>query len=275
MAAINDTCMTHSPSDQSTIDKINRRTMREAVGTYARYETLGVTEVTALQSVAARARDGRILDIGVGGGRTVTALLELSRDYTGVDYVIEMVEACRTRFPGVRFEHADARAMPQFADASFDLIVFAWAGICMVDHAGHIAILKEVRRLLKPGGAFIFSSYNQNSPDYTRLFLFPEFAWSLSPPRLAKNVLTFLRSLSMRIINRVRFLPKEIRTKDFGIINDVSHDYSTMLYYISPLNQIHQLRVAGFTDEINAYNGRGGRADPNCRDGSITYVAIG
>ena len=267
--------MTPSSPAQSNIDKINRRTMREAVSVYARYDTLGVTEATALQSVAARVQNGRILDIGVGGGRTVNALLELSRDYTGVDYVVEMVEACRKRFPGVCFEHADARAMPQFADASFDLIVFAWAGICMVDHAGRIAILNEIRRLLKPGGAFIFSSYNQNSPDYTRLFALPEFAWSRSPLRLGKGLVTFMHSLSMRMINRVRFLPKEVRTKDFGIINDVSHDYSTMLYYISPLNQIEQLREAGFAGEINAYNERGGRADQNCRDGSITYVAIG
>ena len=263
------------PPEQSVVDRINRRTMRDAVGVYARFDTLGLTEVAALHSVTERVRGGRILDIGVGGGRTVTALLELSRDYIGVDYIVEMVEACRMRFPGIRFEHADARAMPEFADASFDLIVFAWAGICMVDHAGRLAILAEVRRLLKPGGAFLFSSYNQNSPDYTRLFAFPEFAWSWSPLRLGKNGVTFLRSLATRVINRVRLLSKEIRTKDFGIINDVSHDYSTMLYYISPLNQIHQLRVAGFTAEIGAYNGRGGRADPNCRDGSITYVAIG
>lgn len=262
-------------TNPSAIDQINRRTMREAVGVYARFDSLGITEVVALQSVAERVRNGSILDIGVGGGRTANALLELSRDYIGVDYVKEMVEACRARFPGVRFEHADARAMPQFADASFDLIVFAWAGICMVDHEGRIAILKEVRRLLKPGGAFIFSSYNQNSADYTRLFAFPEFTWSWHPLRLSKNLINYLNSFSARIINRLRFLSKETRTKDFGIINDVSHDYSTLLYYISPLNQIHQLRESGFADEINSYNERGGIADPNCRDGSITYVAIG
>lgn len=249
--------------------------MRDAVGVYARFDSLGLTEITALQSVASQVRGGSILDIGVGGGRTVNALREISNDYIGVDYVVEMVEACRARFPGVRFEHADARAMPQFNDAAFDLIVFAWAGICMVDHDGHIAILNEIRRLLKPGGAFVFSSYNQNSADYTRLFAFPEFTWTGSPVQLAKNLVTFTRSVVQRIVNRARFLPKEIRTKDYGIINDVSHDYSTMLYYISPLNQIHQLRNAGFSGEINAYNARGGIADLNCRDSSITYVAIG
>lgn len=269
------TTMTSTSSGQSTIDQLNRRTMRDAVGVYARFDSLGPAEVAALQSVADRVRNGRILDIGVGGGRTVGALLELSRDYIGVDYVNEMVEACRTRFPNVRFEHADARAMPQFTDASFDLIVFAWAGICMVDHEGRIAILNEVRRLLKPGGAFVFSSYNQNSADYTRFFSLPEFAWSRSPLRLAKNALTFTHALARRIINRMRFLPKEIRTNEFGIINDVSHDYSTLLYYISPRNQMQQLREAGFVNEVSTYDGSGGHADQNCRDGSITYVAIG
>ena len=44
-----------------------------------------------------------------------------------------MVAACRKKYPNVRFETMDARSMPQFPDASFELIVFAWAGICIVD----------------------------------------------------------------------------------------------------------------------------------------------
>lgn len=264
-----------TPSDRSIIDQINRRTMREAVNVYTRFDKLGQAEVAALLSVSANARDGKILDIGVGGGRTVAALLELSRDYIGIDYMMEMVEACRVRFPDVRFKHADARAMPQFADASFDLIVFAWAGICMVDHEGRLAILKEIRRLLKPGGAFIFSSYNQNSPDYTRLLALPPFTWLWSPLALTKQIVGFSRTLAHRIVNRIRFKHKEIRTSEYGIINDQSHDYSTMLYYITQANQIEQLRSSGFTSEITAYDGQGSPATQSCRDGSITYVVIG
>lgn len=248
--------------------------MREAVDVYARFDELGVAEQVALESVADRVRDGSILDIGVGGGRTVAALLELSTDYLGIDYVEEMVTACQARFPGVRFEHADARAMPQYADASFDLIVFAWAGICMVNHAGRLAILSEIRRLLKPGGAFVFSSYNQNGSDYTRLFEFPKFNWTTAPIQIVKEFAAFIRSFSIRVFNRIRYLPKEIRTSEFGIINDISHDYSTMLYYITLSNQIQQLRDAGFMDAINAYDATGNPVINDTADNSITYVAF-
>jgi len=258
----------------SAVDLINRRSMRNAVEVYARFDTLGPAEVAALNSVAERVAGGSVLDIGVGGGRTVSALRELSTDYIGIDYVTEMVEACRVRFPGVRFEHADARAMPQFADASFDLVVFAWAGICMIDHPGRLAILGEIHRLLKPGGAFIFSSYNQNSSAYTSWFKFPEFQWSSAPGALIRSGTEFVRSLLARVINRVRFLPKEVRTPNFGIINDLSHDYGTMLYYISLENQLKQLRAAGFNAEINVYDSLGNTAKSDCTDDSLMYVAI-
>lgn len=263
------------PQPTSAIDHINRQTMRDAVGVYARLDELGPAERVALHSVSDRVRGGRILDIGVGGGRTVKALQALSNDYIGVDYVPEMVAACQAKFPGVRFEHADARAMPQFEDASFDLIVFAWAGICMVDHSGRLAILKEVRRLLRPEGAFVFSSYNQNSPAYHQLFEFPPFMWSASPIKLARQILGFCRSLCTGLVNRARFKHQEIRTPAYGIINDKCHDYRTMLYYITLDNQRAQLREAGFDKNVQAYDNRGQAIVTDTTDDSITYVVAG
>jgi len=259
-------------TDSQIIDDINRHTMRASVNIYTGFETLGPPEQRALASVSDRTRGGRILDIGVGGGRTVKALLELSADYIGIDYVDEMVQACRTKFPGVKFEHADARAMPQFADASFDLIVFAWAGICMVDHAGRIAILKEIRRLLKPSGFFIFSSYNRNSPEYSASFVFPPLELTANPVKLAARLLAFGGNLYRSARNRLQFRAHEIRTDEYAIINDKCHDYRTMLYYITLANQRTQLREAGFIDEVHAYDNRGQEVATDTTDDSITYV---
>ena len=112
------------------IDALNQRTMSSVVSEYSAIagESLGMAERSALSSILPKVKNKRILDIGVGAGRTVAALREISADYVGVDYVQEMVDHCRSRFPGVRFEKADARSLPQFADASFDLIVFDWDG---------------------------------------------------------------------------------------------------------------------------------------------------
>ena len=59
-----------------SIDRINMRTMTNAsvVAQYARPSELSAAEQATLARVAPMARDRPILDIGVGGGRTVEAL---------------------------------------------------------------------------------------------------------------------------------------------------------------------------------------------------------
>lgn len=225
----------------SPMDRVNRQTMKLSADVYAGYDELGLQERLALESVADLVKNKRILDIGVGGGRTTRALLDLSQDYIGVDYVEEMVDRCRSRFPGVRFEHADARAMPQFADHSFDFIVFAWAGICMVDHNGRLAILAEVRRLLAPGGVFLFSTYNRNSVEHDQLFVFPPFSLTLQPLKLLSRAVRFGLDTLRCVRNRLRFKSLEVATPEYSIINDKCHNYQTMLYYITLAEQLKQL----------------------------------
>ena len=140
-------------STGAAIDAINRSTMSTVVADYGWRDDLHQSERAALDTILERVKGRRILDLGVGAGRTVKGLREVSADYVGVDYVQEMVDYCRARFPDVRFEQGDARSMPQFADGSFDLVVFSCNGICMVDHAGRLRILSEVRRLLAPGAS--------------------------------------------------------------------------------------------------------------------------
>jgi SAM-dependent methyltransferase len=230
----------------SPMDQLNRQTMKLSADVYAGYDEIGLQERLALESVAELVKNKRILDIGVGGGRTTPALLKLSTDYIGVDYVQEMVDRCRDRFPGVRFEHADARAMPQFSDHSFDFIVFAWSGICMVDHAGRLAILAEVRRLLAPGGVFLFSTYNRNSVEHDQLFVFPGFLFTLNPIKLALRSARFLVDTARCARNRLRFKKMESATAEYSIINDKCHNYQTMLYYITLDEQLKQLERSGF-----------------------------
>ncbi len=255
------------------IDAINKKTMRISVSAYSAFEDLGLPEQRALARVLPYVLGGRILDIGIGGGRTVNALRAISRDYIGVDYVAEMVDVCRSKFPDARFEYADARSMPQFPDASCDLIMFSWAGICMVDHAGRIAILKEVRRLLKKGGFFIFSSYNINSADATARFYFPEISWTFNPIKMTWSLVNWSRSSVNSLINRLKLHRFEVRTDEYALINDRCHDYSTMLYYIGLENQIKQLRSANFGGDIAAFDGDGNEIVTDTTHGAITYAA--
>jgi SAM-dependent methyltransferase len=245
--------------------------MQRTVDEYA-YNGLTPPELAALASVAHSCRGKRILDLGVGAGRTVPALRALSEHYVGVDYVPEMVARCRDRFPNVRFEVADARSLTAFADRSFDLIVFACNGISMVAHEGRLAILKEVRRLLTPTGHFIFSTYNRNNKGHERFFTLPDFSMSFHPLHLGVRAVRFGAHTAYGFYNRVRFARHEIRTDEYSIINDRCHHYRTMLYYIHPLHQLEQLRSVGFGKMPTLFDQHGERAPETSTDDSLTYV---
>jgi ubiquinone/menaquinone biosynthesis C-methylase UbiE len=102
-----------------------------------------------------------ILDLGVGGGRTTRHLSSKARRYVGVDYSQAMIESCRKKFPQTDLRWGDATDLREFEDASFDVAVFSFNGIDSIrtDEARG-RCLSEVRRILRPGGGFIFSSHN-------------------------------------------------------------------------------------------------------------------
>jgi SAM-dependent methyltransferase len=259
----------------SRVDGINQRTMRDSVLEYAAivHEGLNAQEKACLASLASPVRGGRILDLGMGAGRTTGPLRELSKDYVGVDYTPEMVEHCRRQFPGVRFEQMDARAMGAFADGSFDLAIFSCNGISMVDHPGRLAILSEVRRVLSPDGAFIFSTCNRQSPQYRAKFQLPDFRPSRNPVKLGVRAARFLAQSAYRAMNRLSHLKHEVRGTEYAVINDVFHHYGTMIYFIDPEQQIAQLRTAQFLGDIRMFDLSGKPGDRTCTDGTIAFVA--
>lgn len=258
-----------------SIDRINMRTMTNAsvVAQYARPSELSPAERATLDRVAPLSRGKRILDIGVGGGRTVEALRDISTDYLGIDYSQDMVDACRQRFPGVQFELADARAMPAVADNSVFLAVFSCNGIGMVSHADRLQILREVRRVLQPGGIFVFSTHNRNSPEYRRGFQLPPFQWTLHPLRALVRLSRFATQTALRLRNRRRFRPHEVHADDYSVINDVCHHYGTMLYYVTLEKQRWQLEDAGFEPDAEAYDLDGKPVHDDTVHDSIALIA--
>lgn len=258
-----------------SIDSINRRTMTDpsVVAHYARPWELSRAEQATFGRVAAQASGKPILDIGVGGGRTVDALRRISPDYLGIDYSPEMIGACRRRFPAVRFAHADARAMPQLADGSIFLAVFSCNGIGMVSHQDRLRILAEVHRVLQPGGLFVFSTHNHASPACRRGFRFPSLQWSANPLRLLVRAARFAGDTVRRVRNRRRFRAYEVHARDYALINDVCHDYATMLYYVTLDRQRRQLVDAGFEAGAEAFDLDGARIDDDTGHDSITLIA--
>ena len=109
-----------------------------------------------------------VLDLGSGSGRDVYALAQLVGSkgrVVGVDMTEEQLAVARAHlgyhrdtfgFDNVSFEHGYIERLDEvgLADASFDVIV----SNCVVNLSpDKDAVLREVHRLLKPGGEFYFS----------------------------------------------------------------------------------------------------------------------
>lgn len=96
----------------------------------------------------------RVLDVGCGVGRWTRLLSGMGAEVYGIDLQPETLADDRKRLPGCRFFEMSADAIG-FADASFDMA----SSVTVVQHmppAVQSAALREVRRVLRPGGWFIF-----------------------------------------------------------------------------------------------------------------------
>jgi ubiquinone/menaquinone biosynthesis C-methylase UbiE len=261
-------------SSMSEIDRVNQETYRQA-GAIREYERLGdrVTpaERAVLDRVAAEVRGAPILEVGMGTGRSVRALREISADYRGVDYSASMVARCRRRFPEVAFEHGDARDLSRYRDGSFALVAFFCQGIDMVTHQDRLAILGEAHRVLRPGGYYVFSTHNKQSDDHDRGLVLPDFRPTKNPLRLAVRVARFATQVGVRVYNRRRFARLVTKTPEYSLVNDVAHDYRMMAYYVTLEAQRRQLREAGFAGE-ETYDNAGRRVEAT-RDCHLHIVA--
>jgi len=99
----------------------------------------------------------RVLDLACGPGFSCAAAAERGARVVGVDFSTAQVAAARRRHPQVRFDVADASALP-FDDASFDAVV---CGFGMLHFPDALAAAQEAWRVLAPGGRFAFTVWDQ------------------------------------------------------------------------------------------------------------------
>jgi len=102
----------------------------------------------------------KILDLGCGNGRTTIPLFRRGYRMTGVDLSPEIIATARRHEPRVEFLAGNACAL-EFPDQSFDAVLFSWNGLdCIPTVTDRRRALREIFRVTKPGGRFIFSSHN-------------------------------------------------------------------------------------------------------------------
>jgi len=252
------------------------------VRNYEAYMSLQQGELAIISRLKGDFSGRRILDMGVGAGRTTPALLDISKRYIGIDISLPMISTCCRRFPSASFEVCDARDLSRFDDRSFDLVFFSHNGIDYISHVDRLTALGEIHRVLINGGEFAFSSHNRQSLRAGRTTGSESSAWTRwdsaqllwqinpfkHPRRFSRNLLRLTGETVAYLYNR----QYEEYNNEYVIVKDVGRLFS---YCIDIETQIRQLQEIGF-ERIEAVDLDGNwLVDENytkCKDTWIYYL---
>jgi len=96
------------------------------------------------------------LDLGCGHGDFTNELYKLGAKIQGLDFSVKLINYARKNHSDITFYLSDVRKTP-FKRNTFDIVV---ANLVIHYFKGLKPVFKEVSRILKPGGLFIFSMHH-------------------------------------------------------------------------------------------------------------------
>ena len=109
--------------------------------------------------VAEAVGNGRVLDVGCGGGSLLSRLQSQHRELFGVDVALGATEIARNRVKEGGFCVADARNL-SFKPDTFDYLTCSE----VLEHIEGNDVVSECYRVLKPGGVALFTVPNGKGP---------------------------------------------------------------------------------------------------------------
>lgn len=103
-----------------------------------------------------------VLDLGCAGGFMAEALDDLGATVTGIDPAQDAIAAARDHAEQggrtIRYDVGVGEALP-YEDTSFDAVVC----VDVLEHVRDLPqVIREVARVLRPGGQFLFDTINRN-----------------------------------------------------------------------------------------------------------------
>lgn len=145
-----------------------------------------------------------VLEVGSGrGGGAAYVKRSLGpATLTGLDYSRDAIDLCQRRYsiPGLSFRHGDAERMP-FPDDSFDAVLNVESSHC---YGSLETFFREVRRVLKPGGAFLYADFRDvPEVDTWREQIRASGMTQLSEADISANVVAALEVDSQRRVDLV------------------------------------------------------------------------
>lgn len=112
--------------------------------------------------------EGLILEIGCGAGSFTSLLTSQNKKVTGVDFVQNMLKIAKKTNPSASLVLASAEKLP-FKDSSFNAVIANMVLHHLKAQGILTQSLKEIHRVLKPGGTFYV--FDHQDTFLSRLFL--------------------------------------------------------------------------------------------------------
>jgi SAM-dependent methyltransferase len=160
--------------------------------------------------------DAAVLDVGCGTGNCHAALGAQVARLCGIDVSASSIETAKEHNPGVSYAHYDGMHIP-YGDGAFD---FAFA-ICVFHHVPldqRMALIGDIRRVLKPGGFIIIFEHNPFNPLTMRVINRCEFDRDavLLRPRICEDMVERggFSQVDTRFILNVPAVNAPLRTVD-------------------------------------------------------------
>lgn len=134
---------------------------------------------------------GDVLEVGCGEGRGVGVLIDKAATFTAVDKIKPVIDDLQKKYPSGRFISMNIPPLAELADNAFDVVV----SFQVIEHIANDALfLKEIHRVLKPGGTALLTTPNRKmslsrNPWHVREYL---------PDELASLAKKFFRQAEMK-----------------------------------------------------------------------------
>jgi SAM-dependent methyltransferase len=202
----------------SYLSDLNRRiwsTPRIANSYTKRVFALFPAEDAIFTMLRSELSQGRLLDIGIGAGRTTAQIKDRCTEYVGVDYSAEMIATARTRFQALDLRVMNACDLSAFGTDTFDAVIFSYNGIDYMVHADRMRALEEINRILRRRGVFIFSTHNRNCT-VTHPLALTNLNLMDGLGRLPANIARYV----LGILNSARMKKFERQEAEYALLND-------------------------------------------------------